>query len=156
MGTYVSNAQITAHLPYRTFTSSTSPSTTDVDAWIEEAEALLESTLNAAQITTPITTTAGIRILRAWLTNAVVGTVRLSFAASGGDPNNVAGQAQIDQFNERLTDILNKPQLYQQQLAAGSGTSAARQIRAYTTDNTDSKTISGGDFDPTFTTGTKF
>lgn len=156
MGTYVSNSQIAAHLPYRTFGSSTSPSTTDIDNWIDEAEALLEGALAASQIATPITSTAGVKIMRAWLTGAIVGTVRMSFAAAGGDPNNQAGESQIEKFNERLTDILNRPQIYQQQLGGGAGTSASRQIRSYVTDNTDSKTLADGDFDPTFTTATEF
>ena len=41
-------------------------------------------------------------------------------------------------------------------LGGGAGTTASRQIRSYVTDNDDSKTISGGDFDPTFTTSTDF
>ena len=155
MGTYVSNAQITAHIPYRTFSASTSPSTTDIDTWIEEAEAILEGALNSAQITTPITSTTGIRILRAWLTNAVVGTVRMSFAAAGGDPNNNAGESQVEKFNEKLEDIMNRPQIYQQQLGAGSGDDSSRQLRSYVTDNDDSKSVSGGDFDPTFTRSTE-
>jgi hypothetical protein len=41
-------------------------------------------------------------------------------------------------------------------LSGGAGSDSSRQIRAYTTDNADSKTVSGGDFDPNFTTGEKF
>ncbi len=82
--------------------------------------------------------------------------VRQSFASAGGDPNNNAGGDAIEKFNERLVDIMNRPQAYQQQLGAGAGTTASRQLRSYVTDNTDSKSISDGDFDPTFTTSTEF
>ena len=156
MGTYISNAQVTAHLPNRTFSGSTSPSTTDIDNWIDEAEAILEGALQSAQIATPITSTQGVKIMRHWLSSAVVGTGRMSFASAGGDGGNKAGEEQIEKFNEKLIDIINRPQLYQQQLGAGSGTTASRQIRSYVVDNTDSKSISDGDFDPTFTTSSEF
>ncbi|MAB56166.1 MAG: hypothetical protein CL524_01315 [Aequorivita sp.] len=156
MGTYVSTSQLAAHMPYRTFDSNTSPSTTDLGNWIDEAEAVLEGTLNAAQISTPITAAAGVKIMRSWLTDACVGITRMAFANAGGDPNNTAGQSQIEKFNQLLSDILNRPQIYAQMLGGGAGTTASRQIRSYVTDNDDSKTISGGDFDPTFTTSTDF
>ena len=95
MGTYISNAQVTAHLPNRTFSGSTSPSTTDIDNWIDEAEAILEGALQSAQIAIPITSTQGFKIMRCWLSSAVVGTVRQSFAAAGGDAGNKAGADEI-------------------------------------------------------------
>ena len=94
--------------------------------------------------------------MRAWLTPAIVGTVRMSFASAGGDGGNKAGEEQIEKFNEKLVDIMNRPQLYQQQLGAGAGTTGSRQIRSYVVDNTDSKSIGDGDFDPTFTTSSVF
>ena len=151
---YVSTAQIAAHLPYRTIDGSSSPSTTDVDAWIEEAEAVLDGALDAAQIPTPVSTAKGIKICRSWVTDAVVGTLRLSFAAAGGDPSNNAGQDQVEKFNERLTDILNNPQRYAMILGGGAGTAASRQLRSHVTDNLDGKTAA--DFEPTFSTSTEF
>jgi hypothetical protein len=156
VGTYVNNAQIAAKLPYRNFTATSKPSTTDLDNWIDEAEAVLEGALDAAQITTPVTSTKGVKIVRTWVSEAVIGTVRMSFAHSGGDPNNESGQAQIEAFNERLTDIMNNPQRYQMLLSGGAGSDSSRQIRSHSLDHPDGKTISGGDFEPTFSTGTKF
>jgi hypothetical protein len=156
VGTYVSNAQIAAKLPYRNFTASTKPSTTDIDNWIDEVEALMEGALDAAQITTPVTSTKGVKIVRSWVSEAVIGTVRMAFAHSGGDPNNEAGQHQIEAFNERLTEIMNNPQRFQMQLTGGAGSESTRQIRSHVTDHPDGKTIGAGDFEPVFNTGSKF
>lgn len=151
---YVTTAQVVAHLPYRTIDGSSSPSTTDIDGWIDEAEAVLNGALSAAQIVAPVTSANGVKICRAWVTDAVVGTLRMAFAAAGGDPNNNAGQDQLDKFNDRINEIINNPQRYAMILGGGAGTTASRQLRSHVTDNLDGKTAA--DFEPTFSTSTEF
>ena len=151
MGTYVSTAQVNARLPYRTIDGSSSPTSTQVSEWIDEAEALIHGALNAAEVTTPITGTDGIKIMRSWVLDYSVGRTRIAFASAGGDGSNDAGIEDIERFNDRVTDILNNPSRYSAMLNAGSGGSAARQIRGVQTDNDDDLSVSGGDFAPTFT-----
>lgn len=150
MGTYVSTAQVSARLPYRTIDGSSSPTSTQVSEWIDEAEALLHGALNAAEVSTPITGTDGIKIMRSWVLDYSVGRTRMAYASSGGDGGNDAGVDDVERFNERVTDILNNPMRYSSMLQAGSGGSSSRQIRGVQTDNADDLTVSDGDFSPTF------
>jgi len=150
MGTYVSTAQVSARLPYRTIDGSSSPTSTQVSEWIDEAEALLHGALNAAEVTTPITGTDGVKIMRSWVLDYAVGRTRIAFASAGGDGGNDAGIEDVDRFNERVTDILNYPMRYSAMLNAGSGSSSSRQIRGVQTDNDDDLSVSNGDFAPTF------
>ena len=77
MGTYVSTAQVSARLPYRTIDGSSSPTSTQVSEWIDEAEALIHGALNAAEVTTPITGTDGVKIMRSWVLDYSVGRTRI-------------------------------------------------------------------------------
>lgn len=156
MGTYCSNAQVAARLPYRTFSGSSSPSTSQIDEWIDEAEAMLHGLLNAVEVSTPISGTDGIKIMRSYVLDYAVGQTRIALAAAGGDGDNDAGIDQLDRFYETANDIVRNPMKYSAMLAGGSGSSAARTLRGYQTDNDDSKTVSGGDFKPKFTTSEGF
>jgi len=156
MGTYVSTAQVGARLPYRTIDGSSSPSSTQVGEWIDEAEAILHGALNAIEVSTPITGTDGTKIMRSWVLDYSVGRTREALAAAGGDHGNDAGREEIERFNTRIEDILDNSMRYSAMLQAGSGDASARQIRSYVLDNADSKTISDGDFSPTFERGEQF
>jgi len=156
MGTYVSTAQVGARLPYRTIDGSSSPSSTQVGEWIDEAEAILHGALNAIEVSTPITGTDGTKIMRSWVLDYSVGRTREALAAAGGDHGNDAGREEIERFNTQIEEILNNSMRYSAMLQAGSGDASARQIRSYVLDNADSKTISDGDFSPTFERGEQF
>ena len=156
MGTYVSTAQVGARLPYRTIDGSSSPSSTQVGEWIDEAEAILHGALNAIEVSTPITGTDGTKIMRSWVLDYSVGRTREALAAAGGDGDNDAGRDEIERFNNQVEEILNNSMRYSAMLQAGSGDASARQIRSYVLDNADSKTISDGDFSPTFERGEQF
>lgn len=156
MGAYVTTAQVGARLPYRTIDSASSPSASQVDEWIDEAEAILNGALSTIEVTAPITAAAGIKICRSWVLDYAVGHTRMAYAAAGGDSGNDSGVDEIERFNERIEDIFRNSSRYNAMLSGGAGSDSSRQIRAYTTDNADSKTVSGGDFDPNFTTGEKF
>ena len=156
MGNYVTSAQIAAKMPYRTFTATSEPSTSNIDDWIGEAEAVLNGQLSAAQIGAPVTSAEGIKILRAWVSDAVIGTIRQAFAQAGGDPNNEAGLAQIERFNDRLIDIANNPARYYSMLVGGSTATSNRQFKSHVTDHPDGKSVAAGDFEPVFSRGMKF
>jgi len=156
MGTYVSTSQVGARLPYRTIDGSSSPSSTQVGEWIDEAEAILHGALNAIEVSTPITGTDGTKIMRSWVLDYSVGRTREALAAAGGDHGNDAGREEIERFNTQIEEILNNSMRYSAMLQAGSGDASARQIRSYVLDNADSKTISDGDFSPTFERGEQF
>jgi hypothetical protein len=151
MGTYATTAHISARMSGRTFGANTSPSTTQIGVWIDEAEGALAAHLNAAQVSTPITNANGILLMQSWACDYAEGRTRLALASGGVDQSADDGQKLIDRFDARLKDILDKPATYSAMLNAGSAGDETRQIRAYVLDNDDDETIDDGDFDPTFT-----
>jgi len=116
----------------------------------------LHGALNAIEVSTPITGTDGTKIMRSWVLDYSVGRTREALAAAGGDHGNDAGREEIERFNTQIEEILNNSMRYSAMLQAGSGDASARQIRSYVLDNADSKTISDGDFSPTFERGEQF
>jgi len=151
MGTYASASNVQARLPgsSRTIGASTDPSTTDVNEYIADAEALLTGALDAAQIDTPVTSTTGTAILQAWVTDYAEARTRKAWASAGGDGGNDDGRDELERFDERLKDITDNPQKYEAMLTGGAATNS-KQVRSYTLDNQDGKTIEAGDFDPIF------
>jgi hypothetical protein len=151
VGTYAATADVQRRNPYRVIGVSTSPSSTDVDEFISEAEASLHGALAAAQIPTPITDANGSRLLKAWVLNYAEGRVRMAYAAAGGDGANSDGRDLVDGFWARVNDIIDNPTRYASMLFSGSAPSGTRRVRCYQLDNQDSKSIGNDDFAPVFT-----
>ena len=151
MGTYVSVAQVTAHIPFRTISASTKPTTAQVEEWIVEGEALLDSALAAIGVTTPVTEAADLILARAWVKDYPLGHLIVAFANAGGDGDNDDGELELERFYERYNDITANPAKYAQLLAGGEGPATSRQVRSHIVDNPDAKTTANGDFLPKFT-----
>lgn len=149
MTTYAASTDVQARIPGRTISASTSPSTTQVTAYITEGEAMLTGALKGAQISTPITDSDGEAIMKAWAVDYAEGRCRQAWASAGGDGANDDGQQLLDNFKALLDDIAKFPQKYEAMLTGGAATNS-RYCRSYVLDNEDDKTISDGDFDPVF------
>ncbi len=151
---YATLSDVQGRVPSRTLSATTKPDTSRVQAWLDEAERMLNQALLAAELPAPYTTAGATAILGVWVTDYAEGRVRIAFANAGGDGGNDDGERLIESFNDRLSDILTRPTFYGAWLAGGSSPAAANRVRAYVTDNTDGKSIAAGDFAPTFTTNT--
>lgn len=155
MGTYVTHDDVQKRVPYRTIGAATKPSETDVDAWIDEAEAGLENLLKAHGCTVPVTAASGVKLMRSWVIDYPLSLILSAFAHSaGGDPGSEAGKAEMDRFLARCADIEKEPAKYEAMLTASSTASdSTRVVRCYELDNEDDKSIDDGDFDPEFERG---
>lgn len=151
MGTYASTSDIAARLPYRTIDSNSKPTSTQVGQWITEAEAMLTAALDTCQITTPVTNSNGIELLKSWACDYAEGRTRMAYANSGGDGGNDDGKDLIENFKELIDKILDNPTMYSAMFNAGDAEASSRRVRGYVLDNDDSVSISNGDFEPTFT-----
>ena len=149
MGTYAVTSDVQARLPGFTLTTSTKPSTTQVDSWITEAEALLEGAMLSGGLTVPNTNTRGIEILTSWASDYAEGHARQALAAAGGDGANDDGKDLLEKFDNRVTDILDHAARYGQMLEGGAAPDGARIVRSYPLNNQDSKTVD--DVQPIFT-----
>lgn len=137
----------------RTLSTTSTPTTAQVTAWIAEAEAELNGALEAQGITNPITDADGILFVKPYVCAraAMFWLQNKDSVTDGSDAT-----AQIEAFRSEwryLTDkIERQPSLVAAMVGhefgetAGSGTP-----RAYATDNSDGYSISDGDFDPVFT-----
>ena len=149
MGAYADNTDVVARLRGRTITATSSPSTTDIDAWVVEGEAFLHGALKAGQITAPITDATGVIVMGGWATDYAEARTRISFATAGGDSGNDDGEKQLEEFRALIKDILDRPTIYQGMLNSGApGGENVSRVRGYVLSNDDDKSISAGDFDP--------
>lgn len=150
---YATNADVAARTPGRPITASSKPSTAQIDSWITETEAVLNSTLLASDIPTGSFSADATNILKTWVVDRVSGLVRVAWASSGGDGGNDDGQSLLDKFDKLIDDIRIRPMFHGSMLAGGDGPAAARRMLGYQTDNDDALTIADGDFAPTFEKG---
>ena len=146
---YSGAVEVADRLPYRSITTSTKPSTGDVDRWGAKASAILDGVLAAAQVAVPVIHTGGVAIVSEWTTDYAEGRYRMALASAGGDGDNDDGKDLIEGFKLLMTEITASPSHFQAMLNGGASSDATRQLRGNVTDNADGKSVS--DFEPTFT-----
>lgn len=151
MGTYAVIGDVQARFQGFTFSATSKPTQTQTEAWITEAEAMLEGAMLAGGLTVPNTVTRGIEILTSWACDYAEGHVRNALAASANDASNEAGKAKLEAFDARVNWILENSSMAGQMLEGGDAPNAARKVRSYALRNDDNKTISAGDFAPVIT-----
>lgn len=148
MGDYAAIGDITARLPQRTIDGSSQPTQTQVEGWIDQIEALVNGHLEASGISTAVTASRGIVLLRGFVADRVSARVERAFASIRNEETDIGADAR-DALDDFLLIVQRDPARAKAMLGVDSGTSSSN-LRAYVTDNDDSKTISGGDFDPEF------
>ena len=153
MGTWAAYTDVAARIPYRTIGTSSKPTSTQVEAYITQAEHALEGALLAGGCTLPGGSDDGADVMAMWVLDYAEGMTRQAYAAAGGDGGNDDGQDLIDRFLGLLDKIRENPSWYDALLNGGDSGDSARRCLGYVLDNADEKTIADGDFDPTFTTG---
>lgn len=147
---YATVDQVEGRNPYRPIGASTSPSTSQVEEWLEEAEAEVDATLSVIGTTSPCTNATGIKILRNRIVTYVAGLVAQAYAAAGGDGGNDDGADAVEKWEAFLEDLLTDAVAWAGKLEGGSVSSSAIKARSHTTHNRDSLTTSAGDFSPRF------
>jgi hypothetical protein len=153
MGNYASTSDVQARLPGRTLSVSSKPTLAQVSDWIDEAEALIDGALAGyTSLTVPVTSPArALKILKSWALLYAEGHTRMAFASGGGDGTNDDGKDSVAQFEAKLEWIRQNPVAAESALTSGAAASSTRRLRGHVLDNADGKTVSNGDFAPTFT-----
>jgi len=150
--TYASTDDITTgRLPGRSLSGSSKPNTTQIAQWITEAESMLHGRLAQAGVSTPITDSDGIEIMKAWACDYATGQTLMALSSGADDQTHTTGKELIDSFKAILAEIPTDPSGFESMLSGGSTSESTRRVRSYPVDNSDGKSISDGDFDPTFT-----
>lgn len=145
---YAAVSDVQARNPYRTIGASSKPTTTQVTAWITEAEAEVNGLLSALGLTSPATGD-GATILKHKVVAYVAGLVQQAYANAGGDEND-DGRAEIDAWDQFLDELAAESVKWGGVLQGGSAGTGAAKARSHTTHNRDSLTVSGGHFSATY------
>ncbi len=156
MGTYASTTECTSRVPERVFSTTSKPTLLQIEKELDDAESLLEGTLDAIGVGVPITTARGIKNMRAWTCDYVEGYIRKVLAGAFGDDAGDDGTVLFTKFADLLEDMRDNSPHYSAMLEGGAVSGTARRVRSYVTDNADSKTVSSGDFIPEWTRDEKF
>lgn len=157
MSAWSSTADVNARLTYaQALGAATKPTSTQVQAWLDSAEAQIRLALAAAGM--PTTFTAGsdtIELLRDVATTYAIGLVKQAWASAEGDGGNDAGDRELERFDEFLRSMRDR-KAYMSDLIEGGASDANILTRSHVTHHPDGKTIAAGDFRPKFTTGEVF
>ena len=148
MPAWGSTSGVQVRIPYRTIDANSTPSSTTVSTWLDEAEAELAKAIAGAGGSTSLSGDA-LELFRGWVEERVAGLVLAAYASAGGDYSNDHGVAHEITWRERLKSI-------RRDVAAFRSAGATVFLSSYVTNNSDSKTVSGGDFAPAFTRGEKW
>ncbi len=147
---YATTSDVQGRVPYRTIDASTSPSATQVTAWITETDAILNGALHASDIFAEYEG-ASLSILKSWVVDRVTGLLRMAYASAGGDGANEDGKDLVEKFDKMLEDMAKRPAYYGAMLAQGDAPDAARRVRGYATDNDDDAEDVTANLAPIFT-----
>lgn len=155
MPTWAAATDIQARLTYETIGASTNPSTTQVEAWIDEAEARIRGVLRAAGLSTTYSDTDSVNILTHHVSDYVEGRVRLAWGSgTGGVDDTEAGERLIEKFDAFIAELRTGGiQLGSELDPSGDVADAIQLTRSHITDNEDGLTVDNGDFDPKFEIG---
>lgn len=140
MGTYCTTAHLNARLPYTTFDTTTNPSTTEIDYWIDEAEALVVGALQSGGNGGTYSTTAAILQIRSWVLDYVEGLTRRAYAESSPTGSTDDGNDVLNRFYARLDWIIANPSVAGAMLGAGAASANTVRAHSYATNNADSVT----------------
>lgn len=133
MATYATIGDLKPRIGGRELTSTSNPSTDDVEKWIDAAESMVVATLLAGNITAPTDVAGdGYKIIGEWVMLYAVGNYRSTMAAAGGDGDNEDGERELEDFKELLKDIRGDAPYYAALLTGGSSAAAQSRIRGST------------------------
>ena len=155
MPTWAVADDVRARLSYETIDGSSSPNTTQVEAWIDEAEARIRGVLRAAGLATTYSDTDSVNILTNVVADYVEGRVRLAWGSgTGGVEDTEAGERLIIKFDTFIQDLRHGAIQLGSELDPGGDVPDSIQLaRSHIDDNEDGLTLNNGDFDPKFEIG---
>ena len=136
------------------FSSSTEPSETDVENWMDEAVGAIHSCLRSVNVTPlPMTDAFAIAKLGEMEIRYAEGRVRRLVAGYGGDQGNRDGQDLIDKFFEDCEKLKAQRQLTQEGLDPSQTVQTASN---YVTNPQGPDTLTEADWKPRFTRKQKY
>lgn len=130
---YSSASDVRARVVGRAISTTTAPTTAQVEEWLLEAEAMLLGALASCGIAAPAAATNGGLMLKAWACDFAEGHTRNAWAATAGDDNKV-GDPQLERFDKQINAIYDNPARWGGALNAGAVSSSNLLLRGPNTD----------------------
>jgi hypothetical protein len=143
-------SDVQPRVPTFAISESSEPSTTQVNAWIDEAEAKINNALKAGGITTPVANGEGVEALKALTIDYAEARVRRA-AVPAGTAEAGEGVAMLEAFEAVLKDMRLDPQGWSAMLGGGSAAADTQRLRSHVTHDVDGRSRDDDAFAPTFT-----
>lgn len=128
---------VRARVTYAEITPTSQPSETQVEDWLDDAEAEVRAALRSVELRDtydPTDDADALRILRRRVVDFAAGLTKLAWASADGDAENEDGQPLVDAFNAWLQEIAASPARIGAMLQpTGQAPQRARQARSHTT-----------------------
>ncbi len=132
MSVWAQLSDVQARITLGALTTTTDPTTVEVQDWLDDAEAETRGYMRAAEI--PLDYPAdsdGGRILRKHITDYAEGRLRAAWASADGSGENEDGQRELDRYQERLDRLNRDPAWWSAMLSAtGQSAEASRLARS--------------------------
>jgi hypothetical protein len=125
------------------FSGSTSPTTTEVSTWLDDAEAEVTQYLEGAGIPTSGLSSNAQTVLKRFVVSYAEARVRMAWASSQGDGDNDDGGVSMLVFTDFLDDIIARPAQWGETLTGGSAPAGTIRIRSNTIAVVSSTTAAG-------------
>lgn len=142
MSVWSTVSQVVSRVTYGALGTSTTPNTTTVQGWLDEAEAETRGVLRANGIGTDLGAATlgysagsdGAIILAKHVVDYVEGRVRAAWASSDGSGENEDGQRELEGYNARLKDMEDRPTVWAARLSVvGEAPAGVRQASSLVT-----------------------
>lgn len=152
MPIWASAEDVQSRVTYGSVSATSKPSTDQVEQWLDEAEAQIRAILRAAGLATAYTDSDSVNLLIMWATDYATGQLLKAWGRQGNDELLEEGQALLERFDATIQRVRSKTIAMGTELDSGGNVAdSAQQVRSYTTDNSDGKTVARGDFAPVIT-----
>ncbi len=134
MADYAAIGDIRTRLPNRTFDGTSKPSTAEVEALIEQTDAIVNGELAAQGFGVPIVAARGVEILTDLVATRVCGLVERAYQSTRNEDDDV-GTDKIERFEAFLVDIRTNPETVRVKL--GLATGKVERLSSQVTDRDD-------------------
>lgn len=127
---------VRSRLTYGEIAETSDPSASNVQDWLDEAEARVKGVLRAAKLPTAYTDVDSLLILRNMVVRYAVGNVLMSWGSKTGGDDLAAGERMVEAFEADLEKIRNQyVQLGSELDASGTVPTASSKVRSHTLDD---------------------
>ncbi len=148
---------VTARVAYAEIGASSTPTTAQVQQWLDDAEDQIKASLQSGGLPTTFSSgAAAIAILKEIAVDYAEARTRLAWAsANGGEPGDQYAEDMLQRFAERREDIADRPNYWAGRLQAGAPTSDQLLISGTATNDVGGRAVTHSDIAPVFTRSTE-